>query len=71
MKKEDRKEAFCSFDRKSNLDLIDSNPSLTDEDVKDPLPFSIPNKLPSILFTKPFVTTLDSMLKPIIIIYRV
>jgi hypothetical protein len=44
----DIKGEFCSFERRSNLDLMDSTPSLTEEAVKDLLSFSIPNIFPSI-----------------------
>jgi hypothetical protein len=41
IKKEVMNGAFCSFEKKSNLDFMDSIPSLTEEDVKDLLSFSI------------------------------
>jgi hypothetical protein len=47
---------------------MDSIPSLTEEDVKGLLPFSIPKRLPSILITKPFVMALNPKPKSIIII---
>jgi hypothetical protein len=71
IKKEVKKGVFCPFDRQSNLDLIESNPSFNGEDVKDLLSFSNPNILVSILFTKPFHVSLNYTIKSVIIIYRV
>jgi len=47
------KGAFCSFERKSNLDFMDSIPSFAEEDIKDLLPLSIPWRFLSILITSP------------------
>jgi hypothetical protein len=60
IKKEVMNGAFCSFEKKSNLDFMDSIPSLTEEDIKGLLSFSIPNIFPSILFTKPFLMELNA-----------
>jgi hypothetical protein len=54
-KKEEKNEVFCSFNKKSILDLMDPPPPSPDKDVKDLLSFSIPNIFPSILFTNPFL----------------
>jgi hypothetical protein len=54
IKKEDRKGAFCSLDKKSILDLRNSIPPTLESEVKDLLSFSIPNILPSISITTPF-----------------
>jgi hypothetical protein len=70
IKKEVMNGAFCSFERKSNLDFMDSIPSFAEEDIKDLLPFSIPNIFPSIIFTNPFLMALNPMPKFIIIICK-
>jgi hypothetical protein len=54
MKKGVRKGALGSLVKQSNLDWIDSSPSLTDEDSEGLLSFSILNGLHSILITKSF-----------------
>jgi hypothetical protein len=56
MKKADMKGAFCSFDRKSNLDLIESSPPLIEEDGEDLLSFSNPNILVSIFIHQTFLS---------------
>jgi hypothetical protein len=55
MKKADMKGAFCSFNRKSNLDLIESIPPLIEEDGEVLLSFSIPNILLSISIHQTFL----------------
>jgi hypothetical protein len=55
IKKGLKKEVFRSFVRKSNLDLMDSNPSLAEKDSEDLLSFSILNGFHSTLITKPFL----------------
>jgi hypothetical protein len=51
------KGAFCSFDRKFNLDLMDSIPSLLEEEAEDLLSFSNPNIFPSIFIHQTFLVS--------------
>jgi hypothetical protein len=70
-KKDVRKGAFCSLDKISNLDLIDSIPPSTEEEGKDLLSFSISKKFHSILITKPFLMEFALMQKFKVIINRI